>query len=172
MTQPQSAYACFVSGYEHKLTYFLRAILGIEEYLDPLDETIKTTFIPAITGGHQVNEEERKLLSLPPRLGMRIKVFTELALVEFDNSKKFTKKLQNDITNNDTGEDEKKTSNRSNASVDNGTITKIFDWKINQRSWLSSEQGAILGRYPDQIRLDSTTSTAHVESDTRSPTLL
>ena len=39
---------------------------------------------------------------------MRIKVFTELALVEFDNSKKFTKKLQNDITNNDTGEDEKK----------------------------------------------------------------
>ena len=106
---------------------------------------------------------------------MRIKVFTELALVEFDNSKKFTKKLQNDITNNDTGEDETKTSNRSNASVDNGTITKIFDWKINQRSWLSSEQGAILGRYPDQIRLDSTTSTtstAHVESGTRSPTVL
>ena len=38
---------------------------------------------------------------------MGIKVFTELAPAELDNSKKLAKKMQNDITNNDTGEDGK-----------------------------------------------------------------
>ena len=51
---------------QHKLTYFLTPIKGIEEYLDPLDETINITFMPAISGGHQIIEGERNLLSLPP----------------------------------------------------------------------------------------------------------
>ena len=40
---------------------------------------------------------------------------------------------------------------------------KLADVSSNHRSWLPSEQGAILGRYLDQIRLDSTTSTIHLE---------
>ena len=52
---------------QHKLTYFLMPIKGIEEYLvDPLGETIRITFMPAISGGHQIIEGERNLLSLPP----------------------------------------------------------------------------------------------------------
>ena len=127
----------------------------------------------------KVNEEEQKLLSLPRdleeskshRIGSnRIwklkKVHQEIA--------------NNDITNNDNGEDGKtqqqiKSERRqqNNATLDelrvnmtpdkklqhgNGII-KLADVPSNQRSWLPSEQGAILGRYSDQIRLDSTTST-------------
>ena len=64
-------------------------IPGIEKHLSSLEESIRTYFIPAITGGHNVDDEERKLLSLPPRLGN--KDFTEVAPIEFENSNHFTK---------------------------------------------------------------------------------
>ena len=99
LTQPESAYACFVRGYQHKLTYSLRTIPGIEKHLSSLEESIRTYFIPAITGGHNVNDKERRLLSLPPRLGgLGIKIFTEVTPIEFENSNHFTKRLQEDIT--------------------------------------------------------------------------
>ena len=68
-TQPQAAYSCFTAGYQYKLTYFLRTISGCEEHLVPVDEVIRHKFISALTGGHVVNELERQLLALPPRLG-------------------------------------------------------------------------------------------------------
>ena len=52
------------------MTYFLRTIPGMENHLQPLGDVIRHHFIPAITGGHVVNDKERKLLSLPPRLGV------------------------------------------------------------------------------------------------------
>ena len=95
-TQPQAAYACFMQGYQHKLTYFLRTIPGMEFHLVPLEEVIRHNFIPAITGGHVVNDNERTLLSLPPRLGgLGIPIFTESAPVEYDNSCNMTLDLKN-----------------------------------------------------------------------------
>ena len=95
-TQPQAAYACFVQGYQHKLTYFLRTIPGLEVNLVPLEEVIRHRFIPAITGGHLVNDAERILLSLPPRLGgLGIQIFTETARIEYDNSCHMTLNLKN-----------------------------------------------------------------------------
>ena len=74
---------------------------SIEKHLSPLDECIRTSFIPAITGGQNVNDEERRLLSLPPRLGgFGIEIFTEAAPIEFENSNNFTKRLKKDITTN------------------------------------------------------------------------
>ena len=97
-TQPQSAYTCFTSGYQHKFSYYLRTIPGIENYLAPVEETIRHRLIPAITGGHIVNDEERSLLALPPRLGgLGIRNVTETAAVEYDNSRQLTTKLREEI---------------------------------------------------------------------------
>ena len=47
-TQPQAAYICYVKGFMHKFTYFMRTIPGISDLLSPLDEAadcfIKTIF--------------------------------------------------------------------------------------------------------------------------------
>ena len=67
--EPQSAYAAFVFGFKSKLTYFIRTIPDMNDLLIPLEETIRSRFIPALTGGYQCSDLERKLLSLPARFG-------------------------------------------------------------------------------------------------------
>ena len=47
--QPQAAYSAFVSDFKSKLSYFLRTIPGISQFLYPLEETVRNKFIPAIT---------------------------------------------------------------------------------------------------------------------------
>ena len=62
--EPQAVYMCFLSGYKHKFNYYTRTIPDIGKLLRKLDEVILTEFIPAITGGILITENERKLLSL------------------------------------------------------------------------------------------------------------
>ena len=96
LTEPQAAYACFVSGYQHKFTYFIRTIPEMEEYLQPLEEVIRHRFLAAITGGHLVNDMERDLIALPPRLGgLGIKIIKDVARQEYENSRKMTTHLKN-----------------------------------------------------------------------------
>ena len=98
VTQPQAAYTCYVSGYQHKFSYFLRTIPELDRYLQPIEEIIRHQFIPAITSGKVVNDIERSLLSLPPRLGgLGLKNVVEIAPEEHENSKSFTHYLQNEI---------------------------------------------------------------------------
>ena len=70
-SQPQAAYACFVSGFRHKITYFMRTFPELHHHLDSLDTVIDSQFIPVITEGHLCSEDERLLLSLPWRMGGR-----------------------------------------------------------------------------------------------------
>lgn len=67
--EPQAAYTCYVSGYQHRFTYYLRTIPEISSLLRPVESVIRHQLLPAITGGHIVNDVERELMSLPPRLG-------------------------------------------------------------------------------------------------------
>ena len=43
--------ACFVSGYELKLTFYLRTILEISQLLQRLDHLVSKEFIASITDG-------------------------------------------------------------------------------------------------------------------------
>ena len=96
--QPQAAYACYVAGYLHKLTYIMRIIPESEPQLTAIDHVIRHQFIPALTGGHIVNDLERQLLALPPRLGgLGLKIFHEIAPEEYRNSENVTITLQNQI---------------------------------------------------------------------------
>ena len=48
-SQPQTVYSAFVSDFKSKLSYFLKTIPGISQFLYPLEETVRNKFIPAIT---------------------------------------------------------------------------------------------------------------------------
>lgn len=51
-TEPQAAYAAYVSGLNHRFTYHMRTISGMEELHGALDDNVAQKFIAAITDGH------------------------------------------------------------------------------------------------------------------------
>ena len=93
-TELQAAYSGFTAGFKHKMTYYIRTIPNLSANLKPLDEEIDNKFIPAITEGHHCSDDERRLLSLPVRLGrLGIPILSELCEREYDNSIKATEQL-------------------------------------------------------------------------------
>ena len=107
MTEPQAAYTCYISGFQHRFTYFLRTIPGITDILKPLDEVFRHYFLPALFGGHIVNDIERELISLPPRFGgLGIKIVHQNANFEYENSQKMTANLKSSILKQDMNENE------------------------------------------------------------------
>ncbi len=78
-SEPQAAYAAFVSGFQHKLTYYMHTLPNLGPLLQPFDEVLNHYFIPAITEGHHYSQDERKLLSLPARFGgLAIPIFSQI----------------------------------------------------------------------------------------------
>ena len=59
----------YKTDFKYKPTYFMRTIPDIANQLTLLDEVVSTEFIPAITGGITCSSIERKLLSLPTKIG-------------------------------------------------------------------------------------------------------
>ena len=49
-TQRHAAFSAYIHGQQHRFTYFLRTIEGMEDYLKPLDTTISNILLPAIFG--------------------------------------------------------------------------------------------------------------------------
>eukprot|EP00731_Ephydatia_muelleri_P024258 Em0016g529a len=68
-TQPHAAYSAFTHGFVHKWSYLARTVPDITRLFQPLEDVIRTKFIPCLTGRAPPNDLERNLLSLPPRLG-------------------------------------------------------------------------------------------------------
>ena len=59
---------------------------------------VKHKLIPAIIGGHSINNAERVQLSLPTRLGgLGLKIFAETAENEYKASTRITSNLQSQI---------------------------------------------------------------------------
>ena len=67
-SEPHAAYAAFIHGEQHRYTYFLRTIAGIEENLKPLDEVISNKFIPALFG-REITNNEREIIAMPVKHG-------------------------------------------------------------------------------------------------------
>ena len=85
-SEPQAAYAGFMNGFIHKLTYHMRTIPNIEQHLSTLDGIVDNKFIPAITDGHICSKDEQLLLSLPvKKSGLGIPILSNVALFEFNN---------------------------------------------------------------------------------------
>ena len=89
-TQPQAAFAAFIHGVQHKYTYFLRTINGMEEFIAPLDNLISDKFIPTLINS-SINATDRELFSLPIRSGgLNIPIFSEKAVTAYANSRTLT----------------------------------------------------------------------------------
>ena len=101
-THPQAAFAAFTHGLESKWTYLTRTMVDIGPLLQPLENTIRTKFIPAICGGPPPSDELRDLLALPCRLGgLGIRNPPHTACHEYSASKKVTAPIVNSILSHD-----------------------------------------------------------------------
>ena len=56
-------------GFKHKFTFFFLTLPDVADYLLPIEETLKSRFIPAIAGGHNCSDAKRALLALPVKFG-------------------------------------------------------------------------------------------------------
>ena len=78
----------------------MRTIPNISDQLKKFDDVVSTEFLPAITGGINCSDIERKLMSLPPKLGgLGIPIFSEIADQEFNNSVLLSNDLSTKIQN-------------------------------------------------------------------------
>ena len=120
-----------------KFTFFLRTVLDISDYLLPIEETLKSRFIPAIIGGHICSDAERALLAFPVKFGgLELQNLCEVANTELLNSKEITIDLhENVITQNtDFPIDSEKTKTIKNESK----RRKISNYKIKLEELMNS----------------------------------
>ena len=85
--KPQAAYSCFITTCKHKPSYIMGTILDISDQLNQLDQVITSEFITTITGGIHCSNIERKLLSLPSKLGgLGIPILAEISNQKYESS--------------------------------------------------------------------------------------
>lgn len=93
-TQPQAAYVAFIVGYRQKFNYTMRTINNIAELLQPVEETIRYRLIPALFDGRHCSDLERRILSLPVKMGgLGIINIQEEASFQYQTSRAMTKEL-------------------------------------------------------------------------------
>ena len=64
-SQPHAAYVAFTKGFKSKFTYYLRTIESFEEYVNPIEEVIHTSFLPSLFERAQpLHEDLKELVSL------------------------------------------------------------------------------------------------------------
>lgn len=64
-SQPHAAYVAFTNGFKSKFTNYLRTIESFEEYVDPIEELIHTSFLPSFFGrAESLPEELKELVNL------------------------------------------------------------------------------------------------------------
>ena len=87
--EPQAAYAAYCHGYKSKLTYFMRAIEGLENFLQPIKDLLTAELIPVLFGDITISQKERLLYSLPTGeggLGIGIMEEIEDSLMQYKAS--------------------------------------------------------------------------------------
>ncbi len=67
--EPQTAYTAFTFGVRSRWNYLSRTVPEIESSLQPLEDSIRREFLPALTGQAAFGDAVRNLLALPTRAG-------------------------------------------------------------------------------------------------------
>ena len=97
LIEPHAAYAAYVHGYQHKFTFVMRTIPGIENQLKRLDDVITKKLIRNLFN-RECSDLDRKLFSLPVKLGgLGINIPSEMATIQYKNSVAVTKSLVSHI---------------------------------------------------------------------------
>ena len=69
ITQPHAAYAAFTHGFYSKWSHLSRTMPNMSRLFQPLENILRTVFIPTITGRPAPNDTDRDVLAVPTRLG-------------------------------------------------------------------------------------------------------
>ena len=94
ITEPHAAFAAFTHVLAGRWTFLSRTMGNISELFQPLEDTIRKRFLPALTGRKPPSDDERAVLALPARLGgLGIRNPVQNAVAEHENSMKATKPL-------------------------------------------------------------------------------
>lgn len=101
---PHAAYAAYTHGLASKWTYLSRALSGMADFLQPVEDIVRNTLLPAITGRVSVGDIERDLLGLPARLGgLALPNPVEVAPLNHDDSRRVTRPLVSAIAQQELG---------------------------------------------------------------------
>lgn len=93
-SQPQAAYAAFTKGLIGEWTFLSRTTNNTSQLFGPVEEMIRTQFLPAITGRSPPGDAERDLLGLPARHGgLGLSNPTLLASEAYEGSRRATEPL-------------------------------------------------------------------------------
>ena len=96
-TQPHASYICYVKGFSHKYTYFMRTIPRISALLHRLDHAVDQ-FMKVLFDNYDFNIVERKLWSLPVRMGgMGISIPSQISDEQYENSRMINEKLTSKV---------------------------------------------------------------------------
>ena len=68
-SEPHAAFSALTHGLIGHWMYFLRTIEGITPLQQPIEDSIRQHYLPALTGQNGVSDLESELLGLPPRHG-------------------------------------------------------------------------------------------------------
>ena len=68
-SHPQAAYCAYSHGLKGRWLHLARTVPNIGNLLQPLEDTLRQRFIPALTGRPAPSDTERELLALPARVG-------------------------------------------------------------------------------------------------------
>ena len=87
-SQPRAAYVAFTKGFKSKFTYYLHTIESFEEYVDPIEELIHTSFLPSFFGrAKPLPEELKELVNLSSaQSGIGIRDLKRESLEQFNAS--------------------------------------------------------------------------------------
>ena len=97
-TETRAAYSWFITACKHKPSYTTGTILDISDQLNQLDQVITSESVTTIIGGMHCSNIERKLLSLPSKLGgLGIPIFAEVSNQKYESSLILSKDLSTRI---------------------------------------------------------------------------
>ena len=98
-TQPHAAYSCYVKGFAHKFTYIMRTVPDISTLLTPVDDAIND-FRKTLFNNYDFNDLERKLWSLPVRMGgMGISIPSKVSDAQYEHSRLINRVLTSKVYN-------------------------------------------------------------------------
>ena len=97
-----AAFSALTLGLASRWVYVARTIPNIGHLLQPLEELLRTKFIPSLTGRAVPSDLERVLLALPARLGgLGLLNPSHLSTTEYSASMKITQPLVDQIIKQD-----------------------------------------------------------------------
>ena len=143
-SQPHAAYSALTHGLSSKWTHLSRVQPSISDLLIPLDNTLRTQLIPALTCRPPPSDQECILYDLPARHGgLGIRLPSHHADREHQNSKFITQPLSNHIL-------------EQNSEYDYDTLSqqkqKRAELSRVNRQRIQSDADNILQQLPEQLQ--------------------